>query len=245
MNDDRISLPLFDQMSDFFLLRDILVNWTFRYILRGEWGTIPVSESILIPEISNFDDFSINIASKLFTSIVFINFHCFNQLIVSHLKSILVKQVIFSIIKLEFISILSVLIGFHFVVYECSLIKVAIFPFSCSIQNDFIVFSLINIFLCVPDPFSFAKIKSELSFINFMCVDLSTVKMFCSLVKLANVMYSICLEDTISVKQSTGVALTNVNYPSSIFCLVDEDVFFFVSHWWDHFCRFLRIRVLR
>jgi hypothetical protein len=76
----------------------------------------------------------------------------------------------------------------HKIIDKISSVLVSIFKVSLAKNNHFIKFALIDKIFSVSDSFSISEVKLELSFINFMGVNLSAMIMFGALKELANVM---------------------------------------------------------
>ena len=156
-----------------------------------------------------------------------------------------VKQIILCIKKLWISSVLSLKKSLQFIIKKGTFVKISISPLSCSIQNVFVELSFIDILLCVFDTMSVPKIKPEFSLINFMCIDLSSMKMFSALKKLSDILYSVGFENTISMEKPTWIAFSNINDSSSIFSLVYEDISIVISQRGSHLWRFWWISILR
>lgn len=120
---------------------------------------------------------------------------------------------------------------------------IAILKGPCSFYNQLIERSPVNILLCVPDSLTFSEIKLKPSFIDLICVNLSSMVMFSPLKKLTDVMDCVRLQNTISVEESFWVPLSYVNNSCSVFSFVDETD---VAPWsLEHLLWFLSIGVLR
>jgi hypothetical protein len=127
----------------------------------------------------------------------------------------------------------------HKIIDKISSVLVSIFEVSLAKNNHFIKFALIDKILSVSDSFSIPEVKLEVSFINFVRVNFSAMIMFGTLEELANVMDSIGFEHSISMKESFGIPLTNVNDACPIFSLMNKSGFSF-----ETLLRFFMVRIL-
>lgn len=112
----------------------------------------------------------------------------------------------------------------HFIVKKRTFVAVSVFEFSGSILYCFIKLALVYIVLCIPYPLAFPKVILKLSLINLVGVDLSSIKILSAVEELTDILDSICLKDSISMKLPTGIPLTDINDPRPVLCLLNKRV---------------------